>query len=65
MPVGGHRRKADPAYAKKIREGGIRAQKIAVETHALHEQEDVPLAEEELLKALEGLNNHHLKNTKK
>lgn len=65
MPAGGHRRKADPAYAKKIREGGKKAQQIAKDTHALHEKEDVPLAEEELLKDLANFNNNHLKNSKK
>ena len=65
MPAGGHRRKADPAYVQKIKEGGRKAQRIAKETHALHQQEDVPLAEEELLKDLENLNNDHLKHSKK
>lgn len=65
MPRGGHHRKADPAYAKKIREGGRIAQQIALETHALHEREDVPLAEEELLKDLANFNNNHLKKSKK
>lgn len=65
MPSGGHHRKADPKYAKKIREGGKKAQKIAKETVALHLQEDVPQAEEELLRELENLNNDHYKNSKK
>ena len=56
MPIGGHTRKADPAHAAKIKEGGERARKIAKDSHAQHQAEDVPQAEEELLKDLEQIN---------
>lgn len=65
MPSGGHRRKADPAYAQKIRQGGKKAQQIAKDTHAKHLEEDVPLAEKQLLEDLENFNNNHLKHSKK
>lgn len=63
-PMGGHRKKADPAYAKKIKEGGKKAQAIAKETHAIHQQQEVPQAEEELLKDLANFENNHQKNQK-
>ncbi|MFH0837770.1 MAG: hypothetical protein V1880_00705 [Patescibacteria group bacterium] len=65
MPTGGHRRKADPKHARKIKEGGRKAQKIAKETTSKHLQEEVPLAEEELLKALEEVKNSNIKSAKK
>lgn len=65
MPAGGHHRKADPKYAKALREGGKKAQKIAKETTAKHQAEEVPQAEEQLLQDLEGLENGHLKEVKK
>ena len=55
MPISGHRRKSDPAHAKKIKEGGEIARKIAEETTASHLAEEVPLAEEQLLKDLEKI----------
>lgn len=58
MPVGGHRRKADPIQAQKIREGGKRAQKIAKETTEKHQKEEVPKAEEILLQELNNLKNN-------
>jgi len=65
MPGGGHRRKADPKHAKKIKEGGKIAQKIARESQAKHQKEDVPMAEEKLLEDLEDLENNHLESAKK
>lgn len=65
MPVGGHRRKSDPKHAQKIKEGGKIAQKIAKETTELHQKEDIPKAEAELLQELEGVENSHLESAKK
>ena len=65
MPSGGHRRKADPAYAKKIIAGGRLAREIEKKTRDDHARKDVPLAEVELQKDLESLNNDHLKHSKK
>ena len=65
MPIGGHKRKADPAYAKAIREGGKKAQKIAKETTKKHLEEDVPKAEEQLLEELEKVENHDLNKAQK
>jgi len=61
MPIGGHRRKYDPKHAKKIREGGKKAQQIAKASAKEHESAEVPKAEEELLEALENIeiNKHH------
>ncbi len=64
-PTGGGQRKFDPEYARKIREGGKMAQKIAEETAKKHQEEDVPKAEEELLKNLGNIQNDHLKSVKK
>jgi hypothetical protein len=55
LPISGHKRKYDPAHAKKIKEGGKRAQKIHKETTEKHQKEDVPKAEEELQKDLESI----------
>lgn len=65
IPIGGHRRKYDPAMAKKIKEGGKMAQKIRQESVAKHKAEEIPLAEEELMKELETLENDPLKKAKK
>ena len=65
MPTGGHHRKADPKHAKAIKEGGKIAQKIAKESTAIHQAEDVPKAEELLLEGLEGLEDSHLESAKK
>jgi len=60
MPIGGYKRKYDPVYAKKIKEGGIRAQKIYKETVAKHLAEDVPQAEKDLLSDLEKIENENI-----
>lgn len=65
MPIGGHKHKADPAYAKAIREGGKKARKIAKETTEKHLKEDVPKAEEQLLQELENIENQNLKKVQK
>lgn len=65
MPIGGHRRKFDPKHAKQIKEGGKKAQKIAKETTAKHQQVEVPKAEEELLKDLAEVENGKLNKAKK
>lgn len=65
MPAGGHRRKADPKHAQAIKEGGKKAQKIAKDTTAKHQQEEVPKAEELLLEGLEEIENTDLKSAKK
>jgi len=56
MPTGRHKRKYDPKYAKKIKEGGKRAKEIRKIASKHHKIEEVPKAEEELLKDLENLN---------
>ena len=65
MPIGGHRRKVDPAHAKKIREGGKIADKIRKESVAKHKTEDIPKAEADLLAALEDMENGQIKKAKK
>ena len=65
MPSGGHRRKADPKHAQAIKEGGKKAQKIAKETTAKHQAEEVPKAEELLLEGLEGIEDKHLESAQK
>lgn len=57
MPTGSHSRKADPKRAKAIKEGGKRADRIRLESEALHKAEEVPVAEDTLLKDLSSLNN--------
>lgn len=65
MPQGGHHKKADPAYAQKLREGGKKAQQIARDTHAQHQKEDIPQAEEQLLKDLATIEDSRLKSKHK
>lgn len=56
MPIGGHRKKYDPKHAKKIKEGGRKAQKIAAKSHKHHHEVEVPVAEAQLKKDLAELN---------
>lgn len=65
MPMGGHKRNYDPKHAKKIKEGGKKAQIIQKETTQKHLEEDVPKAEEELLQELESIENQNLDKVKK
>ena len=65
MPSGGGKRKYDPVHAKKIKEGGIRAQQIHKDSVAKHQAEDVPKAEENLLAELEEIENPNLDQVKK
>ena len=65
MPIGGHRRKADPKLIKKIKEGGKKADQIRQKADEHHHAHDVPKAEEELLKDLDSINNNHKNNHKK
>ena len=55
MPTGGHRRKIDPKKIEKIKEGGKKADKIHKKTEAHHHEQEVPAAEEKLLKDLKDL----------
>ncbi|MBU0577923.1 hypothetical protein KJ742_07390 [Patescibacteria group bacterium] len=55
MPRGGHKRKYDPKYAQKVKEGGKRAETIREKTNRHHKAVEVPAAEEELLKDLEEI----------
>ena len=55
MPRGGHRRRYDPKHAKKIKEGGKLADKIRKQSNRHHKEEEIPQAEEELLKDLENI----------
>lgn len=55
MPIGGHRRQLDPKRIEEIKKGWKKADKIRKEADAKHKNEDVPAAEEQLLKDLEGL----------
>ena len=55
MPTGHRRRKADPKHAKKLIEGGKRAKVIRKKADEHHAKVDVPAAEDQLLKDLEGL----------
>jgi hypothetical protein len=57
LPSGGHRRRYDPAYVKKILEGGKKADEIRRKALEHHKKEEEPLAEEELMKELKKLNN--------
>ena len=52
MPVGRHRRKYDPKHARKVKEGGKKADAIRKKTNKHHKVIEVPKAEEELLKDL-------------
>jgi len=65
MPIGGHRRKHDPKHAKKIKEGGKKADKIRKLANAHHKEHEVPKAEDQLLQDLEGIPNEKLKSTTK
>jgi len=65
MPIGGHRRKADPKHAQAIKEGGKIAQKIQKETVEKHLKEDVPKAEELLLEGLEEVESPDINKAKK
>lgn len=65
MPTGGHQRKHDPVHAKQIKEGGIRAQLIHKTSVAKHQEEDIPQAEDELMKELETIDTQHLDQAKK
>jgi len=55
MPMGRHKRKHDPKRAKKIKEGGKRADAIRKMTDEHHQAHEVPKAEEELMKDLSEL----------
>jgi len=55
MPSGGHKKKYDPAYAKKIKEGGAKADAIHKEREVHHAKHELPKAEEELNIELENL----------
>ncbi len=55
MPTGHHRRKADPRYAKKIREGAKRADVMRAYREQHHETAEVPVAETQLEKDLKKL----------
>ena len=58
MPAGRRRKKAiDPKKLKKIREGWEKADKIREKAHVHHEEHEVPVAEEELQKDLEEIEN--------
>lgn len=65
MPIGGHHRRYDPEYAKKIKEGGKLAKIIHEKTTQEHKAVEVPKAEEELMKDLEELNGEDEKQTPK
>jgi len=55
MPIGGHRRKRDPKRAKKIIEGGKKADAIRKKSNEHHKKIEVPIAEEQLEKDLKNL----------
>ena len=55
MPIGGHYRKPDQKHAQKIREGGKKADAIRQKAEEHHKAEEVPTAEEELMKDLENI----------
>ena len=55
MPIGGHYRKPDPKRIKKILEGGKKAEAIRQKAEEHHKAEEVPTAEEELVKDLKNL----------
>jgi len=65
MPIGGHKRKYDPKHAQKIKEGGKKAEEIRQASIAQHKAEEVPVAEENLLKDLEDIQNNQLEKAKK
>lgn len=55
MPIGGHKRRYDPKYAQKIKEGGKKAEQIRKTSSHHHKSVEIPAAEEELLKDLNNL----------
>lgn len=55
MPIGGHRRKIDPKKVAEIKKGGKKADAIRKKADAHHKAEEVPKAEEDLLKDLEQI----------
>jgi hypothetical protein len=55
MPTGGHYRKADPKQIQKILEGGIKAQVIRKKADEHHKAEEIPVAEDELMKDLKNI----------
>ena len=56
MPTGGgHQHKADPKRAKKIKEGGKRADVIRQKANEHHEAKEIPYAENQLMKDLEKI----------
>lgn len=55
LPIGQHRRKADPKRAQKIKEGGKRADHIHKQSENHHQSQEVPVAEAELMKDLEKI----------
>lgn len=58
MPAGRRRKKAiDPKKMQKIKEGWKKAEKIREKAHAHHEEHEVPVAEDELIKDLEQIEN--------
>ena len=55
LPSGGHKRKYDPAYVKKILEGGKKAEEIRKKSMEHHKKVEEPIAEEQLEKDLEQI----------
>lgn len=55
MPGGGHRKRIDPKKIQKIKEGGKKAEAIREKANAQHKAEEIPKAEEELMKDLEQI----------
>ncbi|QQR83860.1 hypothetical protein IPJ72_01475 [Candidatus Peregrinibacteria bacterium] len=56
LPIGGHPRKPiDPKKIAKIKEGGKKADQIHQKAVEHHKKIDIPAAEEQLLKDLEGM----------
>jgi len=54
-PAGHHTRRRDPAYIKKILEGGKRADEIRRKALEHHKKEEEPIADEELMKDLKKI----------
>ena len=57
MPSGYHAHRTDPRYAKKIREGGKRADALRKQSDQQHKTLEVPVAETQLEEDLKKLNN--------
>lgn len=55
---GGGTKRYDPKYAKKIKEGGKKADQIRKLAKEHHEKLEVPSAEAQLEEALKKINNH-------